>query len=114
MKQISKIITRSHGLNIMQKRSKKTYDALIKTGFRLLKKREWDSITVAELSQSAGYSVGAFYTRFRSKDEFFDALVVHHFKIRYANLESVFPRVARANRYQSLGRLAICHHQGQQ
>ena len=54
MKQISKIITRSHGLNIMQKRSKKTYDALIKTGFRLLKKREWASITVAELSQTAG------------------------------------------------------------
>ena len=78
------------GIRIKQNRSKKTYDALIKTGFKLLKTREYDSITVSELSKSAGYSVGAFYTRFRSKDEFFDALVVHHFKIRYANLERLF------------------------
>ena len=54
MEQISKIRSGSPGLNIKQKRSKKTYDALIKTGFRLLKKREWASITVAELSQTAG------------------------------------------------------------
>ena len=90
MKQINKIITDSPGLNIMQKRSKKTYDALIKASFRLLKKREWDSITVAELSSSAGYSVGAFYARFRSKDELLDALVTHHRKARKAALERFF------------------------
>ena len=70
MKLNNKPLTDSPGLNIKQKRSKKTYDALIKSGFRLLKKREWASITIAELSRAAGYSVGAFYTRFRSKDEF--------------------------------------------
>ena len=53
--------TELRGLGIKQSRSKKTYDALIKTAFRLLKKRDFDSITVAELSKSAGYSVGAFY-----------------------------------------------------
>jgi AcrR family transcriptional regulator len=78
------------GLSIKQKRSKKTYDTLIRTGFKLLKKREFDSITVAELSQSAGYSVGAFYTRFRSKEEFFDALVAHHLKNRRAVLDRLF------------------------
>ena len=90
MKQINKIITDTPGLNTMQKRSKKTYDALIKTGFRLLKKREWDSITVAELSRSAGYSVGAFYARFRSKEELLDALAAHHRKARNAALEHFF------------------------
>ena len=90
MKQINEIMTDSHGLSIMQKRSKKTYDALIKTGFRLLKKREWDSITVAELSRSAGYSVGAFYARFRSKEELLNALVAHHRKARKADLEHFF------------------------
>ena len=81
----------------MQKRSKKTYDALIKTGFRLLKKREWDSITVAELSRSAGYSVGAFYARFRSKEELLDALVAHHRKARKTALEHFFSSHSRNN-----------------
>ena len=77
-------------LNIKQKRSKKTYNSLIKAGFRLLKKREWDSITVAELSRSAGYSVGAFYARFRSKEELLDALAAHHRKARKTALEHLF------------------------
>jgi AcrR family transcriptional regulator len=90
MKKNKEIIRDSPGLNITQKRGKKTYDALIKTGFRLLKKREWDSITVAELSRSAGYSVGAFYARFRSKEELLDALAAHHRKARKAALERFF------------------------
>ena len=77
-------------LNIKQKRSKKTYNSLIKAGFGLLKKREWDSITVAELSRSTGYSVGAFYARFRSKEELLVALVSHHRKTRKAALEHFF------------------------
>ena len=76
----------------MQKRSKKTYDALIKTGFRLLKKREWDSITVAELSKTAGYSVGAFYARFKSKDEFFDALIANQSQTRKTAYENLFSK----------------------
>jgi AcrR family transcriptional regulator len=63
---------------IKQKRSRKTYDALVATAFKLLARREFESITIAELAQAAGYSVGAFYARFKSKDEFFDALVAHH------------------------------------
>lgn len=78
------------GLSIKQNRSKKTYDALITKCFQLLKKRDFDSITVADLSRSAGYSVGAFYARFRSKDEFFDAMVTHHLVDRKAFLEQLF------------------------
>ena len=56
----------------------------------MLKKREWDSITVAELSRSAGYSVGAFYARFQSKEALLDALVAHHRKARKVALEHFF------------------------
>ena len=90
MKLKNKNTTDLRGLDIKQSRSKKTYDALIKTGFRLLKKRDFDSITVAELSKSAGYSVGAFYARFRSKEELLGALAAHHRKARKAALEHFF------------------------
>lgn len=78
------------GLKIKQDRGKKTYDALIKTCFQLLKRQDFDSITIAELAKAAGYSVGAFYARFRSKDEFFDAMIAYHFKNRREALERIF------------------------
>jgi AcrR family transcriptional regulator len=70
------------GRAVRQKRSQKTYDALISTGFKLLEQREFESITIADLAHAAGYSVGAFYSRFSSKDEFFEALVAHHLEER--------------------------------
>ena len=69
---------KNNQLKVTQKRGQKTYDALIKTGFRLLEEKNFNNISIAELSKKAGYSVGAFYTRFRSKDEFFDALMAKH------------------------------------
>lgn len=78
------------GLEIKQKRGQKTYDALIKTAFRLLKNRVLSSISVAELTQAAGYSVGAFYARFKSKDEFLDALIDHHLNSRRESHAKLF------------------------
>jgi AcrR family transcriptional regulator len=75
---------------IKQKRGQKTYDALIATGFRLLAQREFEAITIAELARAAGYSVGAFYARFKSKDEFFDALIAHHLAERTRTREQLF------------------------
>jgi AcrR family transcriptional regulator len=69
---------------VKQKRSQKTYDALIETAFKLLEDREFDDISIAELAQKAGYSVGAFYARFKSKDELFDALMTQHIEHRRA------------------------------
>lgn len=91
--------TRSHargsrGLKITQKRGQKTYDTLITTAFRLLRNRVLSSIPVAELTQAAGYSVGAFYARFHSKDEFLDALVDHHLKSRRASHAVLFSTYA--------------------
>jgi AcrR family transcriptional regulator len=78
------------GRKIRQKRSQKTYDALIATSFKLLEQREFDEISVAELAQKAGYSVGAFYARFHSKDELFDALVAQHLEDRALTRERLF------------------------
>lgn len=78
------------GRSIKQKRGQKTYDALIATAFRLLEKRDFEEITIAELAQKAGYSVGAFYARFRSKDEFFDALIAHHIEQRVRERQHLF------------------------
>lgn len=78
------------GLKIKQKRSRKTYDTLIRTAFRLLKKQGLNSISIAELTSAAGYSVGAFYARFHSKDEFLKTLVEHHVKTRRATHNYLF------------------------
>jgi AcrR family transcriptional regulator len=72
----------SPGRKIKQARGRKTYDALIATGFKLLEQQELESISIAELAKAAGYSVGAFYARFRSKDEFFDAMIAQHLEYR--------------------------------
>jgi AcrR family transcriptional regulator len=74
--------TTSRKLAIKQERGHITYDALLEAGFKLLAERDIEDISIFELSRVAGYSVGAFYARFRSKDEFFDALIERHLEIR--------------------------------
>lgn len=70
------------GYNIKQVRGRKTYDAMIAAGIKLLEKQSYESLTVAALTMQAGYSVGAFYSRFRSKDEYFDSMLQHHIEVR--------------------------------
>lgn len=67
---------------IKQERGQVSYNALIDAGFKLLETHDIDDIAIADLTRKAGYSVGAFYGRFRSKDEFFDALVEKHIELR--------------------------------
>jgi AcrR family transcriptional regulator len=62
---------------MQQARSKKTYEAFIAAGFKLLETREFEAITVAGLARAAGYAFGAFYARFKSKSEWFEAMVAH-------------------------------------
>ena len=85
------------GRQIRQQRSRKTYNALVATGFKLLQKRELEAITISELAAKAGYSVGAFYSRFRSKDEFFDAMVARHLEERTADRNQIFATASNEN-----------------
>lgn len=82
------------GREIKQERGRKTYDALIRTAFDLLQRVDFEAITVAALAQAAGYSVGAFYARFDSKDQFFDAMMVHHLDERTRARERLFSTVS--------------------
>ncbi|HUL82027.1 MAG TPA: helix-turn-helix domain-containing protein [Gammaproteobacteria bacterium] len=50
----------------------------METAFELLEDSDLEGITIAGLTRAAGYSVGAFYARFRSKDEFFEAMLAEH------------------------------------
>lgn len=90
------------GRRITQRRGHKTYDALIRTAFKLLENREFDDITIAELARAAGYSVGAFYARFRSKDEFFDAMVVQTLKERARNSDGIIDTASDAELIETL------------
>lgn len=85
--------SRLHGRAIKQQRGHQTYDALIDAGFRLLQTKDLDNISIAELSTTAGYSIGAFYARFRSKDEFFDALVAAHKVQRSGTLQQLYEKL---------------------
>jgi AcrR family transcriptional regulator len=84
------------GYKIKQRRSQTTYEALIAAGFMLLEERELEEIPVAELAAVAGYSVGAFYARFRSKDEYFDAMIARHMEDRTARQSALLDNAADA------------------
>jgi AcrR family transcriptional regulator len=58
-----------------QGRSRVTAERFLAAAFRLLETRTFDSLSVADLAREAGRSVGAFYQRFGSKDEFLTVLL---------------------------------------
>ena len=78
------------GHRAKQKRSRTTYARLVQTAFALLEHNELETITIAGLTRAAGYSVGAFYARFRSKDEFLDAMLAEHVASRSAARNRLF------------------------
>jgi AcrR family transcriptional regulator len=57
-----------------QKRSREMTEALLGAGKRLLLRRGLAELSVEELCASIGVSVGAFYSRFRGKEAYFQAL----------------------------------------
>ena len=48
--------------------------ALIEAGLRLTTTRRWSEVTVADIAEAIGCSVGTFYTRFHNKDAYFAVL----------------------------------------
>jgi AcrR family transcriptional regulator len=65
-------------LPVKQERGGRTRDRLLRAGQVLIAKRDFDSMSVAEIAEAAGCSVGAFYQRFRDKGAFFGALVANY------------------------------------
>lgn len=58
-----------------QRRGRQRQQALIDAGLRLTQQRDWDDVTIADIAAAIGCSVGTFYTRFHTKDAYFDALL---------------------------------------
>ncbi len=79
-----------HGHAIKQTRSFKTYQSLVETGFKLLEELDLDQIQVSQIASEAGYSVGAFYARFESKNQFFEALIHYHLEKRSKDLSELY------------------------
>jgi AcrR family transcriptional regulator len=61
-----------------QDRSRKTLERLLDSAEALLEERGFDTVSVAEIAQAAGSSVGAFYARFRDKNG-----LLHHLHERF-------------------------------
>ncbi len=67
-----------------QDRSRKTAERFLGAAFKLLESKTFDELSVADLAREAGRSVGAFYQRFGSKDDFLAVLLVTYFEQRDA------------------------------
>ncbi len=55
--------------------------ALCQAGYRLIGTHDFEAVSVAQVAEAAGCSVGAFYQRFENKDRFVGFLVRTHFEI---------------------------------
>ncbi|MBB4743388.1 AcrR family transcriptional regulator [Actinoplanes octamycinicus] len=56
-------------------RGRRTRDALVAAGRRLLETRGWPAFTPEQVAQAAGVSYGTFYTYFESKDDLLRTIV---------------------------------------
>ena len=81
-----------------QDRSRKTAERFLGAAFKLLESKTFDELSVADLAREAGRSVGAFYQRFGSKDDFLVVLLVTYFETR----ETDFARILAEARDEGL------------
>src|SRR5260221_9001524 len=58
-----------------QKRSRETSLALLQAGAELLRTRSLGELSIEALCTNVGATVGAFYSRFDSKEAYFNALM---------------------------------------
>src|SRR5690348_6009918 len=61
-------------LPVKQTRARKTRDKLLAAGFKLLRRKHFDELSVADIARTAGCAVGSFYLRFVDKDQYFLAI----------------------------------------
>jgi AcrR family transcriptional regulator len=59
-----------------------TAERFLSAAFKLLETKTFEELSIADLAREAGRSVGAFYQRFGSKDDFLTVLLVAYFESR--------------------------------
>jgi len=71
-----------------QSRSFKTRQSFVDAGWEILRSQSWESISITAIAKKAGRSVGVFYQRFGSKDDFLIVLLNRWLETGYASLSS--------------------------
>jgi AcrR family transcriptional regulator len=92
-------VTLSSPLPAKQNRSRKTRDALLAAGWKLLAKTSWDQLSVNDIVAEADSSVGSFYSRFADKDSYFDSLASQWLERRRAESQALYARLSSADDY---------------
>ncbi len=64
----------------VQERSLQTMNRILDATSQLLEQKLFEEISIAEIVELAGCSVGAFYGRFKDKDSLLKALDARHFE----------------------------------
>ncbi|MEC5259296.1 helix-turn-helix domain-containing protein [Bacillus amyloliquefaciens] len=64
--------------NKFQIMREETFESFIDAGLHLLIDRAYDTVSIDEISKAAGYSKGAFYVHFESKEDFLKHLLDRH------------------------------------
>ena len=82
-----------------QNRSRKTRDALLAAGWKLLATTSWDRISVTDLVAEADSSVGGFYSRFADKDSYFDSLASEWLQRRRVHSDALYRRLKCTDPY---------------
>jgi AcrR family transcriptional regulator len=78
-----------------QDRSRRTLERLLDSATRLLDEQSFEELTIAEVVQVAGSSVGAFYGRFRDKAALLDTLDELYTQEMMALVEGFFDEIDR-------------------
>jgi AcrR family transcriptional regulator len=84
-------------LPVKQNRAQRTRDRLLAAGFKLLRRKNFDELSVADIARSAGCAVGSFYLRFADKDQYFLAIAETRRGQSRARLENWYEGVTLAS-----------------
>ncbi|MDJ0655712.1 MAG: TetR/AcrR family transcriptional regulator [Xanthomonadales bacterium] len=80
----------SHLHKARQSRSRDSQERLLRAAAELLLDRFWEGISIADIAQHAGLSVGGFYARFKSKDALLHVLHEEYEKKRTTHFRRFF------------------------
>ena len=73
-----------------QTRSRATRDRFVEAALNLLAHRAWEEVTVQDIIDASNLSVGAFYKRFRAKDDVLAAAIENALERGRAEAERLF------------------------
>jgi AcrR family transcriptional regulator len=94
----------------VQARSQQGYERLLSVARKLAHEKDFDAISIRDLAAEARCSIGSFYYRFGTKDEFFDVLVDDMIDRRRIEVRQIWETHALADLPCALARGALATH----